>query len=206
MSVIDPAADRRRGHRAVRLSGDPPTTTGEQREGPKGHNLAFGQFERAGVFVTTVTRHALFADYLTEQLDLIAAATTSARSHVRTTQEIPFPYVLDGSDGRDLGGISPQELARHFPTTELADDRRRAGRRLDMTIPTHPRCRCSTALRTDFSLARLAHYTGTAPEHFQRFILFTNYHRYVDEFVDWAGDAAWARAATPRSRVPAGCC
>ena len=42
-------------------------------------------------------------------------------------------------------------------------------------------------LRTDFSLARLAHYTGTAPENFQRFILFTNYHRYVDEFVDWAG-------------------
>ena len=42
-------------------------------------------------------------------------------------------------------------------------------------------------LRTDFSLARLAHYTGTAPEHFQRYILFTNYHRYVDEFVLWAG-------------------
>jgi AMP nucleosidase len=42
-------------------------------------------------------------------------------------------------------------------------------------------------LRTDFSLARLAHYTGTDTDHFQRFILFTNYHRYVDEFVDWAG-------------------
>ena len=42
-------------------------------------------------------------------------------------------------------------------------------------------------LRTDFSLARLAHYTGTPPEDFQRYILFTNYHRYVDEFVEWAG-------------------
>jgi AMP nucleosidase len=42
------------------------------------------------------------------------------------------------------------------------------------------------ALRTDFSLARLKHYSGTAPEHFQRYILFTNYHRYVDEFVSWA--------------------
>ena len=42
-------------------------------------------------------------------------------------------------------------------------------------------------LRTDFSLARLAHYTGTRAEDFQRYILFTNYHRYVDEFVDWAG-------------------
>jgi AMP nucleosidase len=40
-------------------------------------------------------------------------------------------------------------------------------------------------LRTDFSLARLRHYTGTPPEHVQRYILFTNYHRYVDEFVAW---------------------
>src|SRR3546814_17633586 len=41
-------------------------------------------------------------------------------------------------------------------------------------------------LRTDFSLARLKHYTGTPPEHVQRFVLFNNYHRYVDEFVAWA--------------------
>ena len=42
------------------------------------------------------------------------------------------------------------------------------------------------ALRTDFSLARLRHYTGTPVENFQHFVLFTNYHRYVDEFVQWA--------------------
>jgi AMP nucleosidase len=36
----------------------------------------------------------------------------------------------------------------------------------------------------DFSLARLRHYTGTV-EHFQPFVLFTNYTRYVDEFVRW---------------------
>jgi AMP nucleosidase len=43
--------------------------------------------------------------------------------------------------------------------------------------------------RTDFSLARLKHYTGTPPEHFQHFVLFTNYVRYVDEFVGVAIDA-----------------
>src|SRR5205085_1305880 len=42
--------------------------------------------------------------------------------------------------------------------------------------------------RTDFSLARLRHYTGTPPEHFQQFVLFTNYVRYVDEFVGVAID------------------
>ena len=41
-------------------------------------------------------------------------------------------------------------------------------------------------LRTDFSLARLTHYTGTPAEHVQSYVLFTNYHRYVDEFVRWS--------------------
>jgi AMP nucleosidase len=35
-------------------------------------------------------------------------------------------------------------------------------------------------------LARLRHYTGAPAEHVQNYILFTNYHRYVDEFVSWA--------------------
>ena len=40
-----------------------------------------------------------------------------------------------------------------------------------------------TAPRIDYSLHRLRHYTGTAPEHFQNFVLFTNYQFYIDEFV-----------------------
>jgi AMP nucleosidase len=56
----------------------------------------------------------------------------------------------------------------------------------DVTFdPTRPLA-LFDALRTDFSLARLKHYTGTPAEHFQRFVLFTNYVRYVDEFVRFA--------------------
>jgi AMP nucleosidase len=40
-----------------------------------------------------------------------------------------------------------------------------------------------TAARVDYSLHRLRHYTGTAPEFFQNFVLFTNYQFYIDEFV-----------------------
>jgi AMP nucleosidase len=40
-----------------------------------------------------------------------------------------------------------------------------------------------TAPRVDYSLHRLRHYSGTAPEHFQNFVLFTNYQFYIDEFV-----------------------
>ncbi|MBP6761860.1 MAG: AMP nucleosidase, partial [Thauera sp.] len=34
-----------------------------------------------------------------------------------------------------------------------------------------------------YSLHRLRHYTGTLPEHFQNFVLFTNYQFYIDEFI-----------------------
>jgi len=40
-----------------------------------------------------------------------------------------------------------------------------------------------TAPRVDYSLHRLRHYTGTAPEWFQNFVLFTNYQFYIDEFI-----------------------
>src|SRR3546814_7853072 len=40
-----------------------------------------------------------------------------------------------------------------------------------------------TGARTDYSLHRLKHYTATNCEHFQNFVLFTNYQFYVDEFV-----------------------
>src|SRR5690606_31463148 len=39
-----------------------------------------------------------------------------------------------------------------------------------------------TAQRIDYSLHRLSHYTATSPNHFQNFVLFTNYQFYIDEF------------------------
>ncbi|MDE2436992.1 MAG: AMP nucleosidase [Sphingomonadales bacterium] len=147
---------------------------------------AFGRLAHGGSFSTTVTRPALFADYLAEQINLLRDDYEIDIEVGRSTQEIPFPYVIDASS--DLGTISPSQLARHFPATELAmiGDELADGVAVDGMDETIPLA-LFDGLRTDFSLARLAHYTGTAPEHFQRFVLFTNYHRYVDEFVDWAG-------------------
>lgn len=48
--------------------------------------------------------------------------------------------------------------------------------------------------RTDLSLERLTHYTGTPPEQFQRFVLFTNYGMHVDAF----------RARFPEALGPSG--
>ncbi|MBU3992807.1 MAG: AMP nucleosidase [Alphaproteobacteria bacterium] len=148
---------------------------------------AFGRLTRSGTYACTVTRPALFADYLAEQLTLLIADYAIEVEVGPSTQEIPFPYVLDASSG--LGTVSPMELARHFPATELAmiGDELADGYDLGSGSELPMPLALFDGLRTDFSLARLAHYTGTSPEHFQKFILFTNYHRYVDEFVDWAG-------------------
>ena len=43
-----------------------------------------------------------------------------------------------------------------------------------------------TAQRIDYSLHRLSHYTATSPQHFQNFVLFTNYQFYIDEFCAYA--------------------
>jgi AMP nucleosidase len=146
---------------------------------------AFGRLARAGTYACTVTRPALFADYLASQLALLMDDYAITVEVAPSAQEIPFSYVIDASGG--LGRVTPLDLARHFPTTELA----LIGDELADGFDLHPDAPLPLALfdalRTDFSLARLAHYTGTNPEHFQRFVLFTNYHRYVDEFVDWAG-------------------
>ncbi len=167
---------------ALRIS-----ATGALRGGARDHKLSFARIDRAGVFTTSVTRPDLFAAYLTEQLTLVLSHYEVSVDVVASGQQIPFPYVLDASSGASMGGVAPTELGRHFPTTELAD----IGDELaDGLFDMDPRQQLPLALfdglRTDFSLARLRHYTGTAPEHFQRYILFTNYHRYVDEFVGWA--------------------
>jgi AMP nucleosidase len=150
-------------------------------------NLAFGKLEKIGTFRTTFTKPELFAEYIGEQLDLLIEQYELEISVGRSKQEIPFPYVLDGSADLELGTISPNELARYFPTTELADiGDEIADGLLRIKGNSSSPLALFDGLRTDFSLARLRHYTGAPAEHVQHYILFTNYHRYVDEFVSWA--------------------
>ncbi len=145
---------------------------------------SFGRLSSPGHYVTSVTKPSLFSDYLAEQIDILVAdygVTVEARAG---TQEIPFPYVLDANT--EFGDVRAIDLARWFPTTDLSHigDEIADGFDLGGTDTPHPLA-LFDGLRTDYSLARLRHYTGTPPEHVQRYVLFTNYHRYVDEFVAW---------------------
>ena len=147
---------------------------------------SFGRLVTPGDYRISVTKPAIFADYLTEQLTLLIEDYDVFVEAVPGRQEIPFPYVLDAGHAMSLDEVSALELARHFPATELAyiGDEIADGAYVDAE-GTRPLA-LFDGLRTDFSLARLRHYTGTPPEHVQRYVLFTNYHRYVDEFVRWA--------------------
>lgn len=146
-------------------------------------NLAFGRLEKSGTYRTTITRPEIFCDYLESQINLLFEQYAIEIEVCPSRQEIPFPYVLDGLE---LGDVSPMQLSKLFPATELADIGDEAADGL--LIPDEDGAPLSLfdGLRTDFSLARLKHYTGTPADHFQRYILFTNYTRYVDEFVGWA--------------------
>ena len=136
---------------------------------------AFGRLHLPGTYATTITRPQLFADYLTEQLELLVQDYGVRLEVSPSRQEIPFPYVLDAERGAAMLGVPPTELARHFPTTELALLGDEIADCVDLGEPGEAiPLSLFDGLRTDFSLARLAHYTGTAPEHFQRFVLFTN--------------------------------
>lgn len=155
---------------------------------------AYARMSRPGVYSTTITRPDLFRPYLIEQLSLLQQDYEGATFTVEPSdQEIPFPYVLDGSDVT-LDRTMTAAIARHFPTTDLAHIGDEISDGLFDPGEAFPLSQFD-GLRTDFSLARLRHYTGTPVEAVQSYVLFTNYNRYVDEFVRWA----CAQLADPNS-------
>ena len=163
---------------------------------------SFGRLVTPGEYRISITKPAIFADYLVEQLTLLIEGYDVEVEASAGATEIPFPYVLDPGHALSLDEVSAAELALHFPATELAHigDEIADGLWLS-TDGTRPLA-LFDGLRTDFSLARLRHYTGTPPEHVQRYVLFTNYHRYVDEFVRWGaaqvgGDSRFTALSGP---------
>ena len=155
---------------------------------------AYGRLSRPGSYATTITRPDLFRPYLTEQLGLLEQDYGAVFEIAPSRQEIPFPYVLDGSDVA-LDRSMTAAIARWFPTTDLAHIGDEIADGLFHPAEAFPLSHFD-GLRTDFSLARLRHYTGTPVEDVQSYILFTNYNRYIDEFVRWA----CAQLAEPGSR------
>jgi len=147
--------------------------------------LSFGHVSEPGEYATTVTRPDLFESYLEQQISLlIENHGVDVEIGVSST---PIPLHFAVSAGQ--GPVVPQEGAAKFnlrdvfdvPDLNTTNDDIVNGvsvRNADGSGALAP----FTAQRVDYSLARLAHYTATQPEHFQNHVLFTNYQFYVEEF------------------------
>src|SRR5438270_7203710 len=149
---------------------------------------ACARLNQPGTYATSIARPELFRDYLVDQLEHLARDYDVKISVGRSASEIPYAYVIENS-GIQVGSIGTAELSRYFPSNELVHLGDEIADGVWVSAPDQPRpLALFDGPRTDFSLARLRHYTGTPPEHVQQFVLFTNYVRYVDEFVDVAID------------------
>ncbi len=154
--------------------------------------LSFGHVSMPGTYSATITRPDLFRNYLVQQIGLLILNHGVAVTIRQSAIPIPIHFAIAARTQVSV----PQEGSLDFPLRDVFDvpdlsttnDDIVNGvgfKHPDGSGPLAP----FTAQRVDYSLARLAHYTATTPEHFQNHVLFTNYQVYFDEF------EAFARAA-----------
>jgi AMP nucleosidase len=162
---------------------------------------AWAKFQAPGVYQTTVTQPDFFRPYLLQQLEPLAREFGAVIEVLPGTQEIPFPYVLDRADAFDNNSAAAARLAQFFPTPSLTEIGDEAADGLWEAPPGTPLpLALFDGARVDYSLRRLVHYTGTDWRAVQPWILLTNYHRYVDQFLRW-GLAELAKPDTPWTKL-----
>jgi len=151
--------------------------------------LSYGFVAGPGAFETTLTRPDLFEGYYTEQFRLLLKNHGQQQMQIEvglSSQPIPIHFSFAEHDHIE-GSLSAERrlLMRDvfdLPNLAAMDDGIANGTYEAAPGEAQP-LSLFTAPRVDYSLQRLRHYTGTSPEHFQNFVMFTNYQFYIDEFV-----------------------
>lgn len=149
---------------------------------------SYGTLSYPGAYGTTLTRPGLFRDYYREQIGLLIENHGVPVSIGVSDRPIPLPFVIEHASA-ELSANEMQSVEGLFHMPDLAhiDDAIANGTHATPPGRTWPLA-LFTAERVDLALHRLRHYTASEPEHFQQFVLFTNYQRYVDEFIAYARD------------------
>jgi AMP nucleosidase len=151
---------------------------------------AYGQLTWPGEYSVSITQPNFFRSYLIEQLTLLVEDYGAELSVRVGGSEIPYPFVLEAAGSAAYENVPAEDLARYFPNPRLTQvgDAVVDGlpiKRLDGARPLA----LFDAPRIDYSLKRIQHYTGAPWSDVQPWILFTNYQRYVEEFVRWGAAA-----------------
>ncbi|MEC5397173.1 AMP nucleosidase [Uliginosibacterium sp. H1] len=167
------------------------TETVAKADGADKH-LSFGFVAGPGVYETTLTRPDLYASYYREQFRLLLQNHEVEIEVGTSAQPIPVHFSFGDHDHIE-GSMSAErrQLMRDvfdLPDLTVMDDGIANGTHLARPGEAQPLA-LFTGPRVDYSLQRLRHYTGTSPEHFQNFVIFTNYQFYIDEFVRMGQEA-----------------
>ncbi len=147
-------------------------------------SFSYGVVTEPGLYGGTLTRPNLFYHYYHEQIRLLLERHNVPIIIGRSGCSIPLPFAVEHSP-TDLESNQLWQIKNTFVLPNLS--------RIDDNVPncTAPNTYIKpislfSAERVDFSLHRLHHYTGTEADHFQDFILLTNYQRYIDAFIDFS--------------------
>jgi AMP nucleosidase len=179
----------------------------DDRRPPPQHSRAFARIQREGVYETTITQPADFRRYLLEQLTALRDDYGVTFEVAASEQEIPYPYVLERVEELENAAVTAAELARHFPIPRLSLVGDEIADGTYIHAPGTPRpLSLFDAVRVDYSLRRLVHYTGSDWRHVQSWILLTNYHRYIDQFLrrglaELEGDRGYTHMVLPGNLV-----
>lgn len=133
-----------------------------------------------GCYGIAVTQPELFEEYLIEQMGLLIERHNVPIYVGSSRLPIPLPFALTS-----FAGASEVAAWRHdFDWPDLCRISDEIPNGVNENVGIKP-LSLFEAERVDYSLHRLQHYTGTHPSHFQKFILFTNYQRYIDAFIEF---------------------
>ena len=173
--------------------------------------LAYGFVAGPGVHETTVTRPDLFRAYLIDQIRRlvenhgvpveIGESNEPIAIHFAYRRDINIEATLSSDD---TSGVM-RHLRDHFDVPDIATmDDAIANVTLQIAPGAPEPLALFRAARVDYSLRRLYHYTGTDPEHFQNFVIFTNYQFYIDAFAELARQRLAAGEIGPEAFVGPG--
>jgi len=143
--------------------------------------LSYGHVDQPGLYSTTITHPQLFKNYLLKQLALLIENHKEPVEIGESDVPIPLHFALEA--GSPLAVQSPQAITTALRDTfdvpdiahvndYIVNGTQEIAEGLPMPLAPFP------AQRIDYSLHRLVHYSSTDPEHFQNYVLFTNYQFY----------------------------
>ncbi len=144
---------------------------------------SWGTLPYPGSYATTLTQPELFKNYFLAQLERLASYHGVPFEVGISDRPIPLPFVVDEATAQlDPENIRTLQAIFAMPNLAYIDDSIANGTFRPAADQVRP-LSLFTAERVDLAIQRIHHYTGTHARHFQSFVLFTNYKRYVDSFI-----------------------